>query len=43
MNTKGSSSFLDYYNIVVSSIGGITIINLKLIFRVLTSSDGIWS
>ena len=35
MNTRGSSSFLDYYNIVVSSIGGITITSLKLIFHIL--------
>ena len=41
MNTKGFSSSLNYYNIVVSSIKGITIANLGLIFRVLASSNGI--
>ena len=39
--TKGSSSFLDYYNIVVGSIEGITIVNLGLVFRVLASSNSI--
>ena len=43
MNTKGFGSFLDYYNIVVSSIGGITITSLGLAFRVLAFSDGVWS
>ena len=42
MNTKGSDSFLDYYNIVVSSIGEIIITNSGLIFHILISSNGIW-
>ena len=41
MNTRGSGSFLDYYNIIVSSIGGMTIANLGLTFRVLASGDGV--
>ena len=41
MNTGGSGSFLNYYNIVVSSIKGITITSLELIFHILTFSDGI--
>ena len=41
VNTKGFGSFLDYYNIVVSSIGGITITNLGLVFCVLASSNSI--
>ena len=41
MNTRGSGSFLDYYNIVVSSIGGMTITNLGLIFHILASSNGV--
>ena len=43
MNTGGSSSFLNCYNIVVNSIGGITIANSGLTFHVLTSGDGVWS
>ena len=41
VNTGRSGSFLDYYNIVVGSIGGITIINLKLTFRVLAFSNSV--
>ena len=41
MNTKGFNSFLNYYNIVVSFIGGMTIINLKLVFYVLAFSNGV--
>ena len=41
MNTRGSSSFLNYYNIVISSIGGITIANLELIFYILAFNNGI--
>ena len=36
-----SSSFLDYYNTVVGSIGGITITGLGLVFHILASSDGV--
>ena len=41
MNTRGSGSFLDYYNIVVSSMGGMTITNLGLMFHVLAFSNGV--
>ena len=41
VNIKGFSSFSDYYNIVVSSMGGITITNLGLIFCVLAFSNSI--
>ena len=34
MNTKGSNSFLDHCEAVVSSIGGVTIASLGLAFRV---------
>ena len=40
-NTKGSGSFLNYYNIVVSFIGGITITNLKLTFYILAFSNSV--
>ena len=43
MNTGGSGSFLDYCDVVVSSIGGMTIINLRLTFHVLAFGDGVWS
>jgi len=38
VNTRGSSSFSDCYNIVVGSTSGITIASLGLIFRVLAFS-----
>ena len=41
MNTGGSGSFLNYYNIVVGSIGGITITSLKLAFYILAFSNSI--
>ena len=41
MNTKGFNSFLNYYNIVVSSMGGITITSLGLTFHVLASGNGV--
>ena len=41
MNTRGFSSFSDYYNIVVGFIGGMTIISLGLAFHVLASSNGV--
>ena len=41
MNTGGSGSFSDYYNVVVGSIGGITITGLGLAFCVLASGDGV--
>ena len=43
MNTRGFSSFLNYYSIVVGSIGGITIASLGLAFYILAFSDSIWS
>ena len=41
MNTEGSGSFLDYYNIVVSSIGGMTIANSELAFYILASNNSV--
>ena len=41
MNTRGFNSFLNYYNIVVGSIGGITITNLGLIFYILAFNNGV--
>ena len=41
MNTKGFSSFLDYYKAVVSSTRGIIITSLGLAFRILDSSNGV--
>ena len=41
MNTGGSGSFLNYYNVVVGFIKGMTIASLKLIFYILAFSNGI--
>ena len=41
VNTGGSGSFLNYYNIIVGFIRGITIINLKLIFCILAFSNSV--
>ena len=43
VNTRGSSSFLNYYNTVVGFTGGITIASLGLAFRILASSNSDWS
>ena len=43
MNTRGSSSFLDYFKVVVGSTGGVTITGSGLMFRVLASRDSIQS
>ena len=39
VNIRGSSSFSDYYNIVVGFTGGTTITSLGLAFRVLAFSN----
>ena len=41
MNTRGSSSFSDYYEAVVDFIGGVTIASLGLAFRVLAFKNDI--
>ena len=42
MNTRGSSSFLDCYGIVVGS-GYISAAGSRLIFRIMALGDSIWS
>ena len=43
MNTRGSGSFLNSYKAVVSSIGGVTIASLGLVFHILAFRDDIQS
>ena len=43
MNTGGFGSFLDYYDIVIGFMGGITIAGLGLVFYILAFSNGVWS
>jgi hypothetical protein len=41
MNTKGSNSFLDYYKAVISSIKGVIITSLGLVFYILAFKNSI--
>ena len=41
VNTRGFSSFSDYYKAVVSFIGGVTIASLGLVFRVKGFRNGV--
>ena len=43
INTRGPSSFLDYYKTVIGSIRGVTIASLGLVFRVSAFRDNIQS